>query len=41
VVNFKAPARLIGQMVDVNITQAMHYSLRGEVTLREETFAAS
>mgnify|MGYP001791680670 CR=1 FL=1 len=31
VVNFKAPERLIGQMVDVSITQAMHYSLRGEV----------
>jgi tRNA-2-methylthio-N6-dimethylallyladenosine synthase len=31
VVNFKAPQRLIGQLVDVNITQAMHYSLRGEV----------
>jgi tRNA-2-methylthio-N6-dimethylallyladenosine synthase len=31
VVNFKGPARLIGQMVDVNVTQAMHYSLRGEV----------
>jgi len=31
VVNFKAPARLIGQMVDVAITQAMHYSLRGEI----------
>jgi tRNA-2-methylthio-N6-dimethylallyladenosine synthase len=31
VVNFKGPARLIGQMVDVNVSQAMHYSLRGEV----------
>ncbi len=30
VVNFKAPQRLIGQMVDVTITSAMHYSLRGE-----------
>ncbi|MCZ8293916.1 MAG: tRNA (N6-isopentenyl adenosine(37)-C2)-methylthiotransferase MiaB [Hylemonella sp.] len=31
VVNFKAPKRLIGQMLDVNITEALHYSLRGEV----------
>ena len=37
VVNFKGPARLIGQMVDVNITQAMHYSLRGDVTLTVES----
>jgi tRNA-2-methylthio-N6-dimethylallyladenosine synthase len=36
VVNFKAPARLIGQMVDVKITQAMHYSLRGEVATQEK-----
>ncbi len=35
VVNFKGPARLIGQMADVSITEAMHYSLRGEVSLRE------
>jgi len=31
VVNFKAPQQLIGQMVDVTITEALHYSLRGEV----------
>ncbi len=31
VVNFKAPKRLIGQMLDVSITEALHYSLRGEV----------
>ncbi len=31
VVNFKGPQRLIGQMVDVTITEALHYSLRGEV----------
>jgi tRNA-2-methylthio-N6-dimethylallyladenosine synthase len=31
VVNFKAPKRLIGQIVDVTITEALHYSLRGEV----------
>ncbi len=30
VVNFKAPQRLIGQMVDVTISEARHYSLRGE-----------
>jgi len=31
VVNFKAPKRLIGQLVDVTVTEALHYSLRGEV----------
>jgi tRNA-2-methylthio-N6-dimethylallyladenosine synthase len=31
VVNFKAPARLVGQMVDIAITQAYPHSLRGEV----------
>ncbi len=35
VVNFAAPARLIGQMVDVRITQAYPHSLRGEVLTRE------
>jgi len=36
-VNFAAPARLIGQMVDVRITQAYPHSLRGEVLTREAT----
>ena len=31
VVNFKAPKRLVGQMVDMTITQAYPHSLRGEV----------
>ena len=31
VVNFQAPARLVGQMVDIAITQAYPHSLRGEV----------
>ena len=35
VVNFKGPARLIGQMVDVRITQALPHSLRGEVMVKE------
>ncbi|THU05213.1 tRNA (N6-isopentenyl adenosine(37)-C2)-methylthiotransferase MiaB [Lampropedia puyangensis] len=38
VVNFPAPAeaaRLIGQMVDVRITDAMTYTLRGEVLVKE------
>jgi len=30
-VNFKGPQRLIGQMVEVNITLAYPHSLRGEV----------
>ncbi|HSV50868.1 MAG TPA: tRNA (N6-isopentenyl adenosine(37)-C2)-methylthiotransferase MiaB [Burkholderiaceae bacterium] len=40
VVNFKGSPRLVGQMVDVTVTQAMHYSLRGEVLLREEALTA-
>ena len=36
VVNFTGHARLVGQMVDVQITQAMQRSLRGEVLLKEE-----
>jgi tRNA-2-methylthio-N6-dimethylallyladenosine synthase len=31
IVNFAGPARLIGQMIEVRITQAMPHSLRGEV----------
>ncbi|MCX7278794.1 MAG: tRNA (N6-isopentenyl adenosine(37)-C2)-methylthiotransferase MiaB [Burkholderiales bacterium] len=34
-VNFQGPERLIGQMVDVTITEAMSFSLRGEVRLLE------
>ncbi|MDO9226108.1 MAG: tRNA (N6-isopentenyl adenosine(37)-C2)-methylthiotransferase MiaB [Pseudomonadota bacterium] len=34
IVNFPAPARLIGQFVDVLITQAMPHSLRGEVVVK-------
>jgi tRNA-2-methylthio-N6-dimethylallyladenosine synthase len=40
IVNFAGPARLIGQMIDVNITLAYPHSLRGEVvTLEEEVVA--
>ena len=39
VVNFAGPARLVGQMVDVTVTQAMHYSLRGEVVTEERASA--
>ena len=35
-VNFAGPARLIGQLVDVKITETRTYSLRGEVVLREK-----
>ncbi|MDP2443318.1 tRNA (N6-isopentenyl adenosine(37)-C2)-methylthiotransferase MiaB [Rhodoferax sp.] len=34
IVNFPAPARLIGQFVEVMITQAMPHSLRGEVVVK-------
>ena len=33
VVNFQGQQRQIGQMVDVTITEAMSFSLRGEVVL--------
>jgi len=38
-VNFAAPARLIGQFVDVEITDAMSNSLRGRIVLRETVAA--
>lgn len=42
VVNFAAPPRLIGEFVDVRITQALPHSLRGEVvTTGDEDIAAA
>lgn len=38
-VNFAAPARLIGQFVDVEITEAMSNSLRGRIVTRETVAA--
>ncbi|MCG2595583.1 tRNA (N6-isopentenyl adenosine(37)-C2)-methylthiotransferase MiaB [Ramlibacter sp. XY19] len=35
IVNFAGPARLVGQMVDVTITEALPHSLRAEVRVRE------
>jgi tRNA-2-methylthio-N6-dimethylallyladenosine synthase len=35
-VTFKGPARLVGQMVDVTITQTNPHSLRGDVLLRQQ-----
>ena len=40
VVNFKGPARLVGQMVDIKITEAMQRSLRGEVLTTEDVSMA-
>ncbi|VCU69331.1 (Dimethylallyl)adenosine tRNA methylthiotransferase MiaB [Pigmentiphaga humi] len=34
IVNFPAPARLLGQMADIRITAAMSHTLRGEVLTR-------
>ena len=39
IVNFAGPGRLVGQMVDVTITQALPHSLRGEVVLSEKLAA--
>jgi len=39
IVNFKGPVRLVGQMIDVAITQALPHSLRGQAEL-PETLAA-
>jgi tRNA-2-methylthio-N6-dimethylallyladenosine synthase len=35
IVNFKGPPRLIGQMLDVTITQALPHSLRGDAAVGE------
>jgi tRNA-2-methylthio-N6-dimethylallyladenosine synthase len=35
IVNFKGQPRLVGQMIDVTITQALPHSLRGEVVVNE------
>jgi len=40
IVNFAGPARLVGQMIDVNITLAYPHSLRGEVVKLEEAVVA-
>jgi tRNA-2-methylthio-N6-dimethylallyladenosine synthase len=39
IVNFKGQPRLIGQMADVTITEALPHSLRGEVLTKEEVAA--
>ena len=39
IVNFAGAARLVGQMVDVTITEALPHSLRGEVVVRETAAA--
>jgi tRNA-2-methylthio-N6-dimethylallyladenosine synthase len=38
-VNFKGPARLVGQVIDVTITAANSHSLRGEAAVREPAAA--
>ncbi|MBX3619351.1 MAG: tRNA (N6-isopentenyl adenosine(37)-C2)-methylthiotransferase MiaB [Rhizobacter sp.] len=40
IVNFKGPARLIGQMIDVRITQAYPHSLRAEVVTSDSGLLA-
>lgn len=40
IVNFAGSPRLVGQMIDVTITEALPHSLRGEVVTREEVQAA-
>jgi tRNA-2-methylthio-N6-dimethylallyladenosine synthase len=35
VVNFAGPARLVGQLTDVRITETRTFSLRGEVVMQE------
>jgi len=39
IVNFKGQKRLIGQMVDVTITEAYPHSLRAEVVMKEDPIA--
>ena len=38
-VNFAGPSRLIGQLVDVNITETRTFTLRGEVVMKERAEA--
>ncbi|NPC58888.1 tRNA (N6-isopentenyl adenosine(37)-C2)-methylthiotransferase MiaB [Caenimonas soli] len=40
-VNFKGPARLVGQLIDVTITSANSHSLRGEVVTAEASALAA
>ena len=40
-VNFKGPSRLIGRMIDVDITAVWSHSLRGEVHIRDIAAAAA
>jgi tRNA-2-methylthio-N6-dimethylallyladenosine synthase len=39
IVNFPGPKRLVGQMLDVTITEALPHSLRAEVVAREKLAA--
>jgi tRNA-2-methylthio-N6-dimethylallyladenosine synthase len=41
IVNFRGPTRLIGQMIDVRVTQALPHSLRGEAVTREDDYASA
>jgi len=34
IVNFQGASRLVGQMIDVRVTQALPHSLRGEAMIR-------
>jgi tRNA-2-methylthio-N6-dimethylallyladenosine synthase len=40
IVNFKGQPRLVGQMIEVAITEALPHSLRGEVVLVNDLAAA-
>jgi tRNA-2-methylthio-N6-dimethylallyladenosine synthase len=41
VVNFEGDARLVGQMIDLDITRSLAYTLRGEVPIRERAGTAA
>ncbi|MBB1603876.1 tRNA (N6-isopentenyl adenosine(37)-C2)-methylthiotransferase MiaB [Variovorax sp. UMC13] len=41
VVNFEGDARLVGQMIDLDITRSLAYTLRGEVPTRERAGTAA
>jgi tRNA-2-methylthio-N6-dimethylallyladenosine synthase len=41
IVNFKGMPRLLGQLIDVTITQALPHSLRGEVVLAAPAYAGA
>lgn len=41
IVNFKGAARLVGEMIEVRVTEAFAHSLRGEVVVKDDALVAA